>query len=196
MTTDAMTPQALVDALAAMRKPCPNYTDPKTREHWPSCPACNGTGTVALHPWLSEECVGHWTHQETGEHIGPTMDYLQPWRGLKENHGKSASYIQRHGTWCCQGTGQRVRRAETVRLEEVLKVAVHSDDHFVLWHSVKSEEGTTAGARDSGNPHIRRLWIAQFRKLHVWSENSDPLLAALRALYAAEQALRKAEAGT
>ena len=178
---DAMTPQAVVDALAAMTKPCPNYTDPQTREHWPSCPACNGTGTVALHPWLSEECVGHWTHQETGEHIGPTMDYLQPWRGLKENHGKSVSYIQRHGTWCCQGSGQRVRRGETVHLEEVL-VGIKAANWCYIIRSFPQGSSVTDAPPEVDVYHVG----AGSKESHCVVSGEDVVAAALRALYAAE----------
>ena len=176
MTTDAMTPQALVDALAAMTKPC---LEPRGEEH-KECMSCDGTGTVLAHPWLSEECVGHWTHEETGEHIGPTMDYLQPWHGLEENHRKSASYIQRHGTWCCNDTGQRVRRVETVHLEELFEVTSFLEVRKRHW-------------ADKRVPDEKRVpdYVATCEWLPGPVDGATPVLAALRALYAAEQAKRK-----
>lgn len=186
--TTAMTTQAIVNDLAARRKPCSSrlYPErPESQQHTEFC-HCGGTGAVPAFPWLTEECSGHWTHKETGEHIGPTMAYLQPWHDLKENRTKAASYLQRHGAWCCDGFGQRVRQAETVHLEEVLVAASTlriGRDLIVAWDFYLTPNGD---------------WQASFP---TWTTEDDykmnvalgatPVKAALRALRAAVTEVRK-----
>ena len=98
--TTTMTTQAIVNDLAARTKPCPSckgYRIDKGGSEGP-CFMCKGTGTVPAFPWLWEECRGLW------------VDFQ------REKVHKSSPYYG-----CCDGSGQRMRRAETVHLEEGLE---------------------------------------------------------------------------
>ena len=91
--TTTLTPQAIVDDLAAWRGPCEGANLP-THPTWDTkCPvvgcACKGTGTVLAFPWLWEK--GCSLCRSGSEHV------------------------------VCDGSGQRVRRVEEVHLEEVLE---------------------------------------------------------------------------
>mgnify|MGYP001577975498 CR=1 FL=1 len=93
-----LTLQAIVNDLAARTKPCEGANLP-THPTWDTkCPvvgcACQGTSTVHTFPWLWEKCPA------VDECAGPDVKPLHQRCGL------------------CDGSGQRVRRAWMVHLEE------------------------------------------------------------------------------
>ena len=155
MTTDAMPPQSVVDALAAMRKPCPEQPGATEKSrHWSKCiGGCRGAGTVPAHPWLWEKCTK------------PCHFYL-PDCGLCRENGD------------CDGSGTRVRRAETVTMPE--------------WFAMARESGWQVYLDSSPRGCEVIVYLDDKRLSLVVGNAGEEQESLLRVLYAAEQAERKA----
>ena len=141
--TTTMTTQAIVNDLAARTKPCPSckgYRIDKGGSEGP-CFMCKGTGTVPAFPWLWEECRGLW------------VDFQ------REKVHKSSPYYG-----CCDGSGQRVRRVETVHLEEI---ANSFYDSLVPLYTVIADAVACQA-------HPEKLVEAALRAIHAAVTGHDP----------------------
>ena len=162
--SDPMPPQQVVDALAAMQKPCEGATLP-THPSWDTkCPvvgcACKGTGTVPAHPWLSEECP--YQHGRSG-----CQNPLELALGPR-----------------CNGSGERVRRAETVTARMLREGCMAAG--VTLQITIEASGSCEALCSPEG---FNGQALADREGVGV---GDDPIEAALRALLAAEQARKVA----
>ena len=118
-----MTMQAIVDDLAKRTKPCEcschgesvgPFGERIGSGHTGDCSPlpCKGTGTVPEFPWLWEVCPGRSGFPERDWHLRAVMDsrFIPP---------------------CCNGSDQRVRRAETVTVDDVAQGRFHVEVAYI-----------------------------------------------------------------